>query len=128
LLTSDANIDIAAKRIAFGKNINAGQTCIAPDYLFVHHSVKDELIRKIDKNVREMYGSDTQKCPIFPRIVNLQAFDRLEKLMQHGVIRYGGKTDRADRFIEPTIIDDVKPTYPIMQEEIFWPVITSYGI
>jgi aldehyde dehydrogenase (NAD+) len=119
----DANIDIAAKRIAFGKNINAGQTCIAPDYLFVHHSVKDELIRKIDKNVREMYGSDTQKCPVFPRIVNLQAFDRLEKLMQHGVIRYGGKTDRADRFIEPTIIDDVKPTYPIMQEEIFGPLL-----
>jgi len=103
IVDSDANIEVAAKRIAFGKNINAGQTCIAPDYLFAHKSIKDELIRKIGENITKMYGAEIQQSNIFPRIVNVQAFDRLEKLMEHGVIRFGGKTDRVDRYISPTL-------------------------
>jgi len=126
IVDHDANLDIAAKRIAFGKNLNAGQTCIAPDYLFVHHSVKNELIEKIGKSVTAMYGHDMKQSRIFPRIVNLQAFDRLENLMKHGTIRFGGQTDRDERFIAFTIIDNVKPEDPIMQEEIFGPLLPVF--
>ncbi len=127
IVDKNANIDVAAARIAFGKSINAGQTCIAPDYLFAHHSIKDELIRKTGEYFLKMHGSDIQKSPVFPRIVNHQAFDRLEKLMEHGTIRFGGITDRTDRYISPTIIDEINPEYPIMQEEIFGPLLPVMG-
>jgi len=123
IVDENANIDMAAKRIAWGKTINSGQTCIAPDYLFVHESVKDELIRKIALNFEKMFGKEIQQSSYFPRIVNIQAFERLEKLMQHGNIKFGGNTDKEDKFISPTIIDDIKPEYPIMQEEIFGPIL-----
>ncbi len=119
----DANIDVAAKRIAWGKTINAGQTCIAPDYLFVHKSVKDELLRKIGESIETMFGKDIQKSNYFPRIVNTQAFMRLQKLLQRGKVVYGGNSDIDDKFISPTIIDEVKPEYPVMQEEIFGPIL-----
>jgi len=123
IIDKNANLDIAAKRIAWGKTINAGQTCIAPDYLYVHQSVKDELISKIAVQIEKMYGENIQESKYFPRIVNQQAFNRLEKLMQHGTIKFGGKTDRTDKYISPTIIDDIKPGYPVMQEEIFGPIL-----
>jgi aldehyde dehydrogenase (NAD+) len=118
-----ANIDIAAKRIAWGKTINAGQTCIAPDYLLVHRSVKEVLLEKIAANIDRMFGPDIQQSKYFPRIVNQNAFERLQKLMEHGKIRYGGQVDTTDRYIAPTIIDDVQPYFPIMQEEIFGPIL-----
>jgi len=123
IVDSGANLDVAAKRIAWGKTINAGQTCIAPDYLFVHQSVKDELLRKIASNITQMYGEDVQKSNYFPRIVNDQAMVRLQKLMEHGKITFGGKVNVQDRYLSPTIIDEVKPEYPIMQEEIFGPIL-----
>lgn len=123
IVDANANIDIAAKRIAWGKTINAGQTCIAPDYVFVQKSVKDELIQKIAKNIEEMYGANIQESNYFPRIVNQQAFDRLEKLLQHGNIKFGGKLDSKDRYVSPTIIDDINPEDPVMQEEIFGPIL-----
>ena len=123
IVDADANIDIAAKRIAWGKSINAGQTCIAPDYLFVHHSVKDELLKKIASNFDKMYGPDIQQSKYFPRIINQEALMRLQKLLVHGKIYCGGKVDLSDNYISPTIIDEVKPEYPIMQEEIFGPIL-----
>jgi aldehyde dehydrogenase (NAD+) len=123
IVDKDANIEIAANRIAWGKTINAGQTCIAPDYLFVHESVKDDLIQKIASTIEKTFGTDIQQSKYFPRIVNQQAFERLEKLMKHGIIRFGGKTDKDDKYISPTIIDDIKPEFPIMQEEIFGPIL-----
>ncbi|MDR1181049.1 MAG: aldehyde dehydrogenase [Bacteroidales bacterium] len=123
IVDRNANLEIAAKRITWGKTINAGQTCIAPDYLFVHKEVKEELIRKIIQNIKTMFGEDCQQSKYFPRIVNAQAMKRLQKLMEHGTIVYGGNVDEADRYISPTIIDDVKPDYPIMQEEIFGPIL-----
>ncbi|MEI6140207.1 MAG: aldehyde dehydrogenase [Mariniphaga sp.] len=123
IVDSGANLDVAAKRIAWGKTINAGQTCIAPDYLFVHESVKDELLKKIAVNITDMYGEDIQKSNYFPRIVNDQAMVRLQKLMAHGKITFGGKVDVQDRYLSPTIIDEVKPEFPIMQEEIFGPIL-----
>jgi len=123
IVDEGANIQIAAKRIAWGKTINAGQTCIAPDYLFAHSSVKDELIKQIGLHIGEMFGNDVKKSEYFPRIVNKQAFDRLKGYLQHGDIKYGGEVDEAERYISPTIIDDVKPEYPIMNEEIFGPIL-----
>ena len=123
IVDSDADLDIASKRIAWGKTINAGQTCIAPDYLFVHRSVKDELLRKVISNFEKMFGPDAQQSKFYPRIVNQHAFERLQKLMDHGKIVYGGKIDADDKYISPTIIDDIDPGFPIMQEEIFGPIL-----
>jgi aldehyde dehydrogenase (NAD+) len=123
IVDKDANIDIAAKRIVFGKLINAGQTCIAPDYLFAHHTIKDELLNKIVFHTKEMYGSDIQKSRFFPRIVNDEAMSRLAGLLNEGTIHSGGEVDFKERYIAPTIIDDVKPEHAIMQREIFGPIL-----
>lgn len=123
IVDADANLDVAAKRIAWGKLINAGQTCIAPDYLFAHQSIKDELLDKIAQTAKEMYGDDIRKSRFYPRIVNDKAMERLEKLLQQGEIHSGGEIDRKEKFIAPTIIDQVKPDFPIMQEEIFGPIL-----
>ena len=123
IVDAEANLDIAAKRIAWGKTINAGQTCIAPDYLLVHQSVKDELLRKIAASIDRMYGPDIKQSKYFPRIVNDKAFERLQKLMKHGKITYGGQVDAAERYIAPTLIDEIMPDFPIMQEEIFGPIL-----
>ena len=123
IVDANANINIAARRIAWGKMINAGQTCIAPDYLFAHHTVKDELLDKIAKNIKEMYGDDIKASRFYPRIVNQQAIDRLEKLMNQGKIHSGGEIDEKERFVAPTIIDNINPDFLIMQEEIFGPIL-----
>ena len=123
IVDKNANINIAARRIAWGKTINAGQTCIAPDYLFAHQSIKDELIQKIGENIEKMHGKDVQKSKHFVRIINTKAFDKIESYLQKGDIKFGGITDRNDRYIAPTIIDNVKEDFPIMQEEIFGPVL-----
>lgn len=123
IVDADANINIAARRIAWGKMINAGQSCIAPDYLFAHHTIKDELLDKIARNIKEMYGSNIKASRFYPRIVNQQAIDRLEKLMNQGKIHSGGEIDEKERFVAPTIIDNVNPDFLIMQEEIFGPIL-----
>ena len=123
IVDADANIDVAAKRIAWGKMINAGQTCIAPDYLFAHHSIKDELLDKIAGSIREMYGDDMKGSRFYPRIVNEGAMDRLGKLMNQGEIHTGGEVDDKEKFIAPAIIDKVDPDFLIMQEEIFGPIL-----
>lgn len=123
IVDQGADIKIAAKRIAWGKCINAGQTCIAPDYLFVHKAVKDQLLKEITTSIEEMYGKEIKSSKYFPRIVNDQAIERLQKLLLHGRIIYGGVVDPAERFISPTIIEDIQPDFPIMQEEIFGPIL-----
>ncbi len=123
IVDADANINKAAKRIAWGKLINAGQTCIAPDYLFAHQSIKEELLDKIALNIKEMYGEVIKESRFYPRIISQKAMERLEKLMQQGDIHTGGQVDIQNRFIEPTIIDNVEPDFLIMQEEIFGPIL-----
>lgn len=123
IVDADANIKVAAKRIAWGKLINAGQTCIAPDYLFAHQDIKDELLDEIAKNFVEMYGNDVKNSRFYPRIVNNRAVDRLSKLMNEGKIHTGGEIDEKQKYIAPTIIDNVLPEHPIMQEEIFGPIL-----
>ena len=123
IVDKEANLDIAAKRIAFGKLINAGQTCIAPDYLFAHHFIKDKLLDKIAFYTKQMYGNDPKESRFYPRIVNEDAMNRLAKLLNEGTIHSGGEVDYKNRYIAPTIIDEVKPDYAIMQGEIFGPIL-----
>ncbi len=123
IVDADANIDKAAKRIAWGKLINAGQTCIAPDYLFAHVKVKDELIGKIAQNIKEMYGTDLKQSRFYPRIVNERAMARLEKLLSSGHTVLGGEQDKKERFIAPTLLDGIQADDPVMQDEIFGPIL-----
>lgn len=123
VVDAGANIKVAAKRIAWGKLINAGQTCIAPDYLLVQESIKEELLNEIESVIKEMYGTEIEESRFYPRIIDNAAFDRLLELLKVGSIRFGGKFNRKDRFIEPTIIEDIKSNDPIMQQEIFGPIL-----
>ncbi len=123
IVDQDADLDVAAKRIAWGKTINAGQTCLAPDHLYAHRSIKDKLIQKITAAIESMHGKDIQRSKYYPRIVNSKAFDRIVELMHAGEIIYGGNTDRNDLYIAPTIIDGITFEDPIMQQEIFGPVL-----
>jgi len=123
IVDSNANIDIAAKRIAWGKLINAGQTCIAPDYLFAHSSIKEELLTKIAANFKEIYSDNCKESRFYPRIINKRAVNRLEDLLKQGKIHTGGEIDKEELFISPTIIDNVEPDFLIMQNEIFGPIL-----
>lgn len=126
IVDQSANIKIAAKRIIWGKLINAGQTCIAPDYLFVHESVKERLIKEMIAFAKEMYGDDFSKSKQYPRIVSEEAFKRLSNLLKEGTIRWGGETDLTTKYIAPTIIDDLSTSSAIMQEEIFGPILPVF--
>lgn len=123
IVDKDANLDIAAKRIVWGKFINAGQTCIAPDYLFAHTSIKDDLIDKMKQHIKAMYGENPQESRFFPRIVTPQAHDRLTAYLEGMKIVSGGAKDREDLYIEPTILDNVTPKDAVMQDEIFGPIL-----
>lgn len=123
IVDSDCNIAITAKRIVWGKFINAGQTCIAPDYLLVHHSLKEKLIEKIKEYIHQFFGENPQKSEFFGRIVHERAFDRLAAYLEQGSIRFGGVTNKEDKYISPTLIDEVSPDSLCMQEEIFGPIL-----
>ena len=123
IVDKDADIGRAAKRIAWGKCLNAGQTCIAPDYLLVHTRVKNELLEKLIYYIRQFYGEQPEKSPDYPRIVRQEAVTRLERLMPKEKIVYGGKVIPEERFIAPTILDRVSPQDAVMQEEIFGPLL-----
>lgn len=123
IIDRDANPVIAARRVIWGKCINAGQTCIAPDYLFVHRAVKDSVIENMKKAIAGMYGTDVKSSRLYPRIVHHQAFDRLEQYLHEGRILVGGQTDREDKYIAPTVMDNIKEGARVMQDEIFGPVL-----
>lgn len=122
IIDKDADINVAAKRVAWGKTLNAGQTCIAPDYLMVHEEVKDRFLKALGKAFTELLGSNPQESGHFVRIVNDAAFERLTGYFKDGNIVLGGHTDKAERYIEPTVLDNVSPDSPVMQEEIFGPI------
>ena len=123
IVDETADIALTAKRLAWGKCVNAGQTCVAPDYVLVHHSREEVLIEALIKELREMYTSAPLANPAWPRIINQRHFERLIGLMQSGVVSYGGQLDIAGRKISPTILTDVEWDSPIMQEEIFGPLL-----
>lgn len=122
IVDKEADVKVAAKRIAWGKTLNAGQTCIAPDYLLVHEEIKEQFVEELRKAFRSLLGRKPQKSKHFVRIVSDRAFDRLTGYLDNGVIRFGGGYDREERFIEPTLLEGVLPDAPVMQEEIFGPI------
>jgi aldehyde dehydrogenase (NAD+) len=126
IIDRSAKLDVAAKRAAWGKFLNAGQTCIAPDYLLVDRSIREEFLILLKKWITKFYGSSVEESPDFPRIITGAHFDRIEGYLKCGNIYSGGQHNREAKFIEPTILTDVKPDATVMTEEIFgpvWPVI-----
>lgn len=118
-----ADIDVAARRILWGKAFNSGQTCIAPDYILVEEAVREPLTLALIETLGEFFGDDPQKSPDYGRMVSLAHYDRVVGLTEHGRVRHGGHWDREDRFIEITLLEDVEPASPLMQEEIFGPLL-----
>ncbi|EPW8886098.1 aldehyde dehydrogenase family protein, partial [Staphylococcus aureus] len=125
IVDETANIKVASERICFGKFTNAGQTCVAPDYILVHESVKDDLITALSKTLREFYGQNIQQSPDYGRIVNLKHYHRLTSLLNSAQMNivFGGHSDEDERYIEPTLLDYVTSDSAIMQEEIFGPIL-----
>ncbi|MGK0367381.1 MAG: aldehyde dehydrogenase (NAD+) [Thermoproteota archaeon] len=123
IVDKDINIAVTAKRIIWGKTINAGQTCIAPDYLFVHESIKDQLVAEMEKVIAEFYPGRIKDSPDYTRIINERHFDRIVKLLENETVLVGGVSDKESLFIEPTLIDVKDSTSPIMKEEIFGPLL-----
>ena len=118
-----ADLDTAARKIAWGKLLNAGQTCIAPDYL-VHRDVKEELLEKFRRYAMHFYGGDFRRSAAYPRIISDRAFTRLQSYIDTAErIVWGGEYDASERFIAPTLIDSPDPGSPLMQEEIFGPIL-----
>lgn len=123
IVDQSADIKLAAKRIVWGKGVNAGQTCVAPDYLLVHKDVKKELIEEIKNSIEELFGPKPEENLEFPKIVNKKHFHRLSALIETGQITYGGRIDESKNKISFTLMDKVDWEDPIMQEEIFGPIL-----
>ncbi|GAA0458472.1 aldehyde dehydrogenase [Alkalibacillus silvisoli] len=123
IVDSDAKIQIAARRIAWGKLINAGQTCVAPDYLLIHQSIKVKFIDALKKEIELMYSENPIENDDFTKIINDQHFNRLIRSLDGENVIYGGQSDQSKLKINPTLIDDVNWDSPIMQEEIFGPLL-----
>ena len=122
IIDKDADLKVAAKRVAWGKVLNAGQTCIAPDYLMIHEDVKEYFLKRLVKEWNELLTRNPQNAKHFVRIVNDKALDRLIGYLDNGTRYHGGVYDKADRYLSPTILTDVTADAPIMQEEIFGPI------
>ena len=123
IVTADARLDFAARRIVWGKFMNAGQTCICPDYLMVDRKVKDHFLELLKKEIIISYGAEPAKSADFARIINSDNVMRLKSLMHTGDIVTGGQADPEANFISPTVINNIKPSDPVMEEEIFGPVL-----
>ena len=122
IIDKSANLEVTAKRVAWGKALNAGQTCIAPDYLMIHEEVKDKFLKLLVKEWKHLLTKDPQKAKHFVRIVSDKALERLISYLDNGTIYHGGRYDKEERYLSPTILTDVSPDAPVMQEEIFGPI------
>ena len=118
-----ADLKTTCRRIAWGKFTNAGQTCIAPDYILVDESIHDQFLKQLVDTVKSFYGDNPQEGQRFCRIINERHFDRLMGLMDSGTAATGGQGDRDDRYIAPTLLTDVDPASPVMANEIFGPIL-----
>lgn len=123
IVDKEVDLEIAAKRIVWGKFLNAGQTCVAPDYLLVHRDIKDDLTRSLVTAIRKSLGDNPEKSNDYGRIINTPHFNRLVSLLECGNIITGGSTNPETRYIEPTILDTIPETAPVMSEEIFGPIL-----
>jgi aldehyde dehydrogenase (NAD+) len=123
IVDASANLEVAARRIAWGKFLNAGQTCVAPDYVLVARDQEDRLVELIRRAVFDFYGNDPKSSPDYARIVSDNQFKRLSGLLASGQPVVGGEQDKATRYLAPTVLRGVAPDSPIMQEEIFGPLL-----
>ena len=123
IVCADAPIELAARRIAWGKFLNTGQTCVAPDFVLVERRVRDAFVAALQKSLLEFYGADPSQSKDYGRIVNQRHFDRLINYLRAGKIIHGGAHDAKDLFIAPTILADVSLDSSVMQEEIFGPIL-----
>ena len=123
IVDQTANIKLAARRIVFGKYLNCGQTCVAPDYVYCHRSVRDRLIKEIVKQIRRQFGKKPLDNKNYGKIINEKHFDRILGLIDKEKVVYGGNSDRDALRIEPTVMDNVTFSDAVMQEEIFGPVM-----
>ncbi|MEM9482185.1 MAG: aldehyde dehydrogenase [Cyanobacteria bacterium P01_F01_bin.116] len=123
IIDADINLDHAAKRIAWGKFINAGQTCIAPDYLLIDRTIKEAFLAKLTAAMREFFGDDPSQSPDLSRIINQRHFERLTGLLDSGTALVGGDSDASSRYIAPTVLDNITWESPVMQDEIFGPIL-----
>lgn len=128
IVDKSADVRLAAKRVAWGKSLNAGQTCIAPDYVLVHEAVKSEFIGEFRRAMTELHGDDAQLSKHYVRLVSNKAFERVSGYLSDGRVVAGGRVDAADRYIEPTLLDDVSPDSAVMTNEIFGPVLPMITI
>jgi len=123
VVEEDANIKVAAKRIAMTTFSNAGQMCVAPDYILVHNSVKDKLIAALKESIVQFFSHKPEDSYSYGKIINEKQFDRISSYLSQGTIVHGGRTNRASLFIEPTILTDIDLSGTIMKEEIFGPAL-----
>jgi acyl-CoA reductase-like NAD-dependent aldehyde dehydrogenase len=123
IVDTEINLEHTIKRIIWGKFINAGQTCIAPDYLLVNHKIKAELVNGLKKCLQEFYGENPETSPDFARIISHKHFQRLTKFLECGEIIAGGETNPETLYIAPTLLENVDLTDAVMEEEIFGPIL-----
>lgn len=123
IVDKSADIKLAARRIVFGKYLNCGQTCVAPDYIYCHRSVKDRLVKEVQKQIQKQYGKQPLRNPNYGKIINEKHFNRLLGLIDKNKTVHGGGSDRHALRIEPTVLDNVTFADAVMQEEIFGPIM-----
>lgn len=123
IVDETADLKLTAKRIVWGKFLNAGQTCVAPDYLYVHKSVKNELIKHLKRYIIKFYGKNPKESNDYPRIIDGKAFERLIDYLNCGKIAIGGDIDQDELYIEPTILDNITFEDEVMKDEIFGPIL-----
>lgn len=127
-IDSTADITIATKRILWGKFINAGQTCIAPDYLLCSKQVQKQFLEEASNILKEWYGANPKDSPDLCRIINQSHFQRLSAMIKGANVAIGGETDSQEKYIAPTILVDVNPDDPVMQDEIFGPILPIINV
>jgi aldehyde dehydrogenase (NAD+) len=123
LVDREVDLKTTARRIAWGKFLNAGQTCIAPDYVLVHRDREEELVRELEAAARDFYGADPKRSADYARIVDRRHHERLSKLLGDGEVAFGGETDPETNYLAPTVLRHVSPESPVMQQEIFGPIL-----
>ena len=123
IIDADANLTVAAKRIVWGKFLNAGQSCVSPDYLLIHENIKDKFLPLLKQNIVQFFTENPKQSADFGRIVNRETTQRITQLIQNETIYFGGDSDDEENYISPTIVSDVQPDSALMQEEIFGPVL-----
>lgn len=123
IVDCDAKIELSAKRLVWGKFLNAGQTCVAPDYLYVHKAIKDKFLNALVREIRSQFGENIKESVDFPRIVNMKTLERFKTYTNDSDIFFGGRYDENELYFEPTIITNIKEGSKVMEEEIFGPIL-----